>query len=241
MDKIPFNRFKRNPKHIKSKLKKTDRYILTKDDLYVIFPSRYINANLVEIDNVVKVCGILIIVDDNYNYSLMKIPNWISFTPSNIDDIEIDGVLYKLLNFQKNSIFIDNINIIESEEVLFNIYDEFIIKGNMFAFLPYSEATSLFDYAKKYCGSRVADDNTPLELTTSIISRNKDDLNVLYRNTLKTVKSLDKKPVYTKLLDPYAFPDTLSKISGSYLKKGIDSSIVTPSDDLTTLERVVLE
>lgn len=241
MEKIPFSKFKRNPELIKKQLKSTDMYITTKSKMYVLFPERYAVANLAIIDNTVKVMGILMISDTNNNYSVMLIPNYITFTPDKIEDVEIQGKVYVRLEFEKGSIMVNNINIVESEAILFNIFDEFIIKGNTPIFLTYKDLTDLYSKAGKYCGSKINADPTAVEILVSVVCRSSNDLGTLYRNTLKTPKDLAKRPKFIKLLDVYSFPDTLSKIGGSYFKKGLDSAIVNPSSDTTALERVVRE
>ena len=241
MDKIPFSKFKRRPDIIKKQLKKTDMYIQAKSKLTILFPERYIPSGLAIIDNIVTAMGILMIVDENYNYGVMLIPNVITFSPDKIEDVEIQGKVYIKLEFDKNSVVVNNINIVQSEKLLFSIFDEFIIKGNTPIFLTYNDLSNLYSYAGKYCGSEINRDPTAIEILTSVISREGKNINMLYRNSLKSREDLKKRPKFIKLLDVYSFPDTLSKIAGSYMKKGIDSAIVNPSTDNTTLERVVRE
>ena len=68
------SRLKRNPAVV-SKLFKTSNNVTTvSDDVIVTIPTRYIEAGLATIDNVVKTIGIYAVIDSKNKYAVCNTP-----------------------------------------------------------------------------------------------------------------------------------------------------------------------
>jgi hypothetical protein len=241
MNKRSTQGLKRDPGLYKRLLTKTKSgQIIVNDDCVVLFPERYLNKNLAVIDSEIKVLGIFAILDTKGKYSVCNIPAYLSLSPSNTLDTKMDDILFKELEFKKDSIFMDGSKIVKTEEFVFKLFDEFFIRGNIPWFMDYEDLSSIFRYGKKYAGTNLGNDPVTWELLTSVASRNPEDRLEYFRTIIKNVNDKNKKPAYTALLSIYySFNNTVNKLVGSYMDKGITSALVNPSENVENVEKLL--
>ena len=225
MDKFDITRLKRNSSVIKNKLKVVKDVTLVTDDLQVMFPTRYINSKLCIMGSNIKVIGLYAIIDYNNNYSVVNAPIIQNLLPNNISDVEVEGVEYKLLNFDKNNVFLPTNKLIVSDNFIYNMFEELFIKGNIPWYVSYEDLSNIFIESKKYTNSNIGNNSMALEILTAIVSRDPSNKKTYYRQILDKIKN--ENPSYVGLNNLYySFDNTGAKILGSYFGDGIVAAIV---------------
>jgi len=195
--------------------------IITTKDIKVVFPERYKAINLVELGSVVKIVNIYSVLDDNKNYVTSIAPVYNFLTPTNIQEVMIDDTLNIMLEFEAGTVFATNNKLVRNESFMFNIFDEFFIKGKIPWFLQYDQISNLFLEAKKYAGSKIGDNPLTMEIIAAIISRNEQNKQQYYRQNMKGI------PVHVGLNNIYySFDNTSAKLVGAYFGAGVSSAIV---------------
>lgn len=221
---------KRNPKVVMNKIIETDSAMLAGEDMSIIFPARWLDnaASLARIDITVSLLGILCFIDKDNNYTVTKIPTRIISNPNRITDLTIDDVLFKEMHFSRGEQLIANRDIVKDNSDLFTVFSEFFFKANIPFYINEKELKEVFINADKYADSKVGQNSMALELMTSIVAKDKNDLNVPFRIAIN--KDPNAEVQFVNLLNPYyTFKSTFGRISGSYAKQGRLASLVDPS------------
>ena len=188
----------------------------------IMFPHKFVEKNLSEIDDTSKIIGIVAVVYGN-TYGTILIPNTIEVTPTTIENINIDGENYYKLNIDKDFPLIDNTEIVKNSKHTFGLFDTFVLQGKIPWYIDYNNLLTLLMNLDKYAGSNIGKDVVVLALIISLISRKDKEVTVPYRIENKgKIRWVGFNDIY------YSYSDTLSKIVGSYMKKGMISSIVNP-------------
>lgn len=226
MTNMNISGLKRNPDIIKSYFKKVKNTVLLKEDVKVLFPERYINRDLAQISSTVDVMSIYAIVDNNKNYAIVNKLIMQNLAPYNITEITIDNIIYKELYFRKGDVFITNTNLVKTNTLIYNVFDEFFTKGNVPWFLNYNDLSDILIASKEYTGSDIGKNPIAVEILASLIARNPDDKTKFYR-TVKNKKTV--KPSYIGLNNIfYSFDNTGAKLVGGYFGQGVPNAIVVP-------------
>ena len=223
MEADELRQLKRNPDIFKTYFSASKDNVITKENISVMFPSRYINKQVAALGNTVNVLAIYAILDDYNNYCVVNTPIIQTLAPAVIADTNIDGIDYKILYFNKNDIFLTTNTLIVRDSVIHPVVEEFFLQGKIPWFLNYNDLASMFIESKKYTGNGVGLDPLPFELLTSIVSRNPDDKKEYYR----TCSSKHSVPYYIGLNNPfYSFNNTGAKLIGNRFGTGLNTAII---------------
>jgi len=241
MDKLNISGLKRNPDIIKKCFKKVGKSLVVTKSIRVIFPDRYNNIDLALIGKTTRVVAIYAILDDEGNYAISNLPIFIELTPSNISDIDIDGNINKVLHFEAGEMYTPSSALVIDNRFLYDLFNEFYINGRIPWFMDYSDAISIFEKTKKYANSDLGENPITMEILSSIIARPKGNLNIFYRQKIKSIKDIvANKPEYIGLMNIfYTFDNTVSKLVGSYYSKGVSSAIVNKETSTTKIEEIL--
>jgi len=242
MEIIDIKKFKRNPNAIKKKLKKSNNTFIATDNLYIMFPTKYIDKGLAVLDNICEILGVFIVYDDNLNYSVLTIPSMINIEPNDIIDAVINNnEQYMILHIEKGQPLFNNLTIIKSIDTVFPIFDLMLLQGKIPWFINYIDFVNILIGFKKYAGSKVGNFVLGLEALAAINARDMNNPDVEFRMILKNEKDIENiYPEWVGLKNIYySFKSTLSKLAGSYFKQGIIAGIVKPEDKTTDLEYVL--
>lgn len=221
---LEVNKLKRNPKIISSYLKTSGNVTSTKADLQVVFPERYVKTKLAVIDNVVKTVGIYAIIDSKGNYAVSNIPIMQELAPVSIDDAVVNEERYKVLNFNKDSVFIPNNKMIVTTDVIFPIFNDLFSGGRVPWYLTYEDLSEIFVESKKYVGNPIGLAILAFEIITSISARDASTPTKYYRLT-----PMKNKPTYVGLNNLYySYNNTGAKLVGNYFKTGLMTSMLDP-------------
>lgn len=238
---LDITKLKRNRDAILKCFKKVgDSYVITKDT-QIIFPTRYLEKNLGSITSSVRVIGIYAILDDEGNYSVSLSPIFQDLTPYNISDVIIGDDEYKVLTYSKNDIFLSSTNLIVSDKFIYDLFDDFYIKGNIPWFLNNEDVAKILVNSKKYTKTNIGNNPLVLEMITSLITRDSNNNKTLYKELVSTnTDKYKNKPEYIGLNNIYySYTNTGSKLIGGYFKDGIVGSIVDPETKPTIIVDVL--
>ena len=225
MENIDVSGLKRRPDVIKSYFNVKGNITTVNEDVIVVFPERYINRKLVIMGTNVSVVSCYAIIDNNNNYAVCSAPIFQTLSPTNMSDSVMNGVKFKVLYFDKGSVFIPNNKLIVRDSFIYELFDEFFVQGKIPWYINYTDISNLFLEADKYAGSRVGDDPLIYEILTSIISRSKDDKKEYFKNNITE----DLQPAYVGLNNPYySFNNTGARIIGSRFGTGLNVALVEP-------------
>jgi len=244
MISIDISGFKRDPEYFKTILKQSDNKVVTKKDLIVLFPQKFVDKGLTDLGVESYVLGIIAIVDpDTEKYTVLKIPGRLQMMPMEIEKVLIDDTEYVMLEFEANTDLISDARVVKEVDFMFDIFDTLLIKGKMPWYLNYRDPVDVFAKMKKYTGTKAANNRMTFELLTSIIARYKDNKKIQYRNYVNEAgKEIPESLAWVGLENIfYSFNSTLSKVAGAYMELGIVSAILDPEKEISDLEHVVRE
>lgn len=239
MDNYKLSSLKRNPNIIKNYFKIVGDTTVVTENVKVLFPTRYLDKKLCIISNQVKVLSVYMVVDSRNNYSVVSAPIMQDLLPNNINNVSLDGVPYVELEFSKYDVFIPNNNLVMSDTFMYDIFDEFYIKGNVPMFLDYLDVRNLMLETKKYANSTVGKNPLIFELLTAIISRDPKNKKSYYREAI--IKNKNIRPIYIGLNNVYySYDNTGAKLIGGYFGEGLTTAIVeqeTKSSEVSNVLR----
>lgn len=230
--------FIRNSAAIAALLLKKENTFLTKEEIKIIIPARYVDKELAFIEHEqIRTVAIFAIVDSKNNYTVVNAPIFIPLSPSDIEDAIIDGEQMKVLSFEPFSVVMPNTICVKSEQHMYDLYDEFITKGNVPWFMNYLDFSNLFARAKMFAGSKIGANRPVLEILAANVARNSKNLKQLYRYAIKSIDDINKIPMYPVGLGNVYLSrtSTISAISGGHLSDGIINKINNPEDQPTLL------
>lgn len=235
MDTINVAKLKRNPDAIKGAIKKVGESYLATKNLKVIFPERYINRKLAIVGSTVKMLSIAAYVDDDGNYTVMNAPIFQELLPYNISTVIINKDEYKQLSFRENDVILINDKLVMSEVFLYDLFDEFFIKGNIPWFMNRVDVAKIFNECGKYAKSNIGNNPLAFEILTSVIARSSTDQRVFFRQT-----DGSGKPVYVGLNNIYySLDNTTAKLVGGYFGYGITVALIDKEKDTTTVSQIL--
>lgn len=237
MEKFDITRLKRNSNKIRNNFKSVNNTTIVTDDMMVMFPTRFINTGLCFLGNIVKVIGIYAIIDYENNYAICNVPIYHNLIPSIISDVEVDGIEYKLLYFDKDNTFLTNNKLIVSDSFIYNLFQELFIQGKIPWYLNYNDLSNILKESKQYAGNNIGNDSMGMEILTAIVSRAPNDKQVYYRQIVELVKS---DPTYVGLKNIYySFDNTGAKLFGSYFSEGLISALVDKEKKTSTTSEIL--
>lgn len=224
---------KRNPKAIESKLYVKDNKVYTREKTIIEFPKWYENKGLLDIQSITFLYGIFaIIIGEEYSVSL--IPTHITTTPLVTREVERDEETYVQFIYGKDSVIIDNIEVVKKELLSYELFDNFLIKGKVPWFIEYEDLIRIMDNLVYYAKSNLGNYHIANELVISFIARDKSDKNVFYRQRVKD------KPLYINMISPfYSTRSTVAKLSSNYFRDSLVSALVQKEEESTRLENIV--
>jgi len=241
MEKIDVSKLKRNAKLIKSKYRKVGDMLIAKEKLYILFPSKFVDKDLSILDNVCKILGVIAIMDDNNNYAVSTIPGRIDIEPSEIETVDINNELYTMLVIEPGDPLFSDTRIIQNTDMVFNVFELLLLQGKVPFYLNYEDLLNVFTNMPRYTGTSVGKDSLVFEILIALSARNPNNLDQQFRMFVKDRKmAMSITPAWVGLRNIYySYNSTLSKIAGSYFKKGLVASIIKPEKDATVLENIL--
>jgi hypothetical protein len=189
--------------------------------LIAYVPVHYETYSLFRIDKYVVALGIFDMEADGQKIGI-QVPAAIEMSPSEIEDIIIDGENFKQLTFFKGDTFMIRTDVVKTEKVGYYLWTEFIGLGRFPKFINYDRIFYMLDDLKEVTGRGIDASHTLLEIVYQHLYRDKDDINKLYRltNMTKPARLLNMRNISQIAQSNH------SKIFGAYSADGINSALV---------------
>ncbi len=231
----------RNKKYvIDSFIKSGGMQIATKLTKYYV-PTRYEEKKLVSIGTTNFICGVCgIVVEDKY-YAASLAATMIEIDPDYITTVKIDDVSYYEFTFNPGSVIHPNLNVVQSGDVIFTIYDMFIAGGNIPWYIDLDNIPSIFRRGKEFSGSNIGFGSAAIELKIGVLARSPDDISEYYCHYVNRVgKDKAKPPQYIGNRNAvFGATNTLSRMIGNYHDHSIAASLNNPTQDVEDIEYIL--
>ena len=217
----------------KNFIPKDEGELVVKETL-LLFPVRFVEIGLAKLKRTVEIPRIYMVIVDN-KYAVSTIPVSMEVSPNKIEIEDIDGVEYYVLTFLPNSIFTANRKSVKSSGLIYDLYNEFLVKGKIPFFIDYDSISSIFLNILKYGGSDIGKDHVIIDTLVSIVARDSKDLKAYYRTTSM------KEPFTPIGLDNIisGYHNNTARLTGSYLQLGIGAAINDQVEEATPIEKVL--
>lgn len=214
--------------------------MIVKQDLDVIFPTRYEESDLADIAGNVYVLGMFAIRVGN-KYAVCNIPARILLHPTDMSTEKYQEESYYVLHFEKGSIFTSNMNVVKEETFAYYIYNYFIALGKVPWYLGPVDLLKIFSLTKEYTGKSYGQTPTIGEMIVSMIMRNSKNPLQYWRQQIKSLDDVYKStPEYIPLRNvPFGARNTTAKLMGAYFDEGLNSALIYPSDKTERVEELL--
>jgi hypothetical protein len=224
---------KRDSEYFKKIIIKDNNKIITKENLKIEFPKRYIDKGLAKIGSNIEVYGIFALVKDD-KYCISNIPAMVYTSPVIINERTVNEAEYVVFEYGSNSPIINDITVLKNNILTEALFQEFIINGKMPWFIEYEDVIVMFKNMVKYAASAIGENHVSSELITSYIARSKKDIKLFHRN------APNDEYIFAPLDDVfYSANSTFAKLAGNYFSDAIISAIKQPEKSPTKLEKLL--
>jgi len=224
---------KRDPAYFKSIITQVDNKLITKENIKIEFPKRYINKGLAKIGDNIEVYGIFAIIKDD-KYCVSNIPAMVYTSPILINEKLINDAEYIVFEYGKDSTIVNDITVLKNNILTEALFQEFIISGKMPWFIEYQDVIIMFKNMVKYAASAIGENHISSELITSYIARSKKDIKLFHRN------APNDEYMFVPLDDVfYSANSTFAKLAGNYFNDAVVSAITQPEKSPTKLEKLL--
>ncbi len=236
MESLNISGLKRKPEVIAKHFKAVGDATVVTSNLRIIFPERYVARGLAVMGSHVRLLSVYAVLDDDNNYGIVNIPIFINITPTNISEIDIEGKLHVVCHFEKDNIFTTNNTLVIEDDFLYDLFDEFMIQGNIPWYIEYDDIANILHESEKYVARDIGSNPVAMEILASIISKSPEDSKLYYRQS----KKVNVRPKYLGLSKSYVYGDsTISKVVGNYYSVGVTSAILNKETETTDIEEIL--
>lgn len=228
----------RDPLKALQSVKQANKQVIALKNCKIQIPARYTKKDLATIGIDTYIYGIYALVFDEGFYSVSNVNAMFKISPSKTSNTIIDGVEYIEFFFEPGDAIIENTVIVKQDNLIFNVFDEFVFKGNIPWFLNYKDVALLFDSAREYANSSVGDNSVIIELIASMLARDPEDRSRYYRLSKLSGKV---PPSFVGLENVfYSVTNTMNKLTGAYMQDGIVSALVNKTQNVEHIEKLIL-
>lgn len=238
---MPFSTLTRNKDVILNALYQTPSgSLLAKEDLKIVFPVRFEEANLATIENNVYVLGIFAIIVGN-QYAVNNTPARIRLQPTEIEKEKYQENDYYVLSFDKGATVCENINVVQENTLGYYIYNYFIALGKVPWYMSALDMLRLFDGMGEYTKTTYGASHAVTEMIVSMIMRGNQDIQQYWRQTIESEQDLyNNLPDFIPLRNvPFGARNTTAKLMGAYFDEGLNSALLYPSDSAERVETLL--
>ena len=206
---------------VKSNFKVINKRWVALKDCEIYFPVEYKLKGLAEVSDHVYTLGVVMITVGTV-YAVLSVNAMITFNPTSIEEIKYGNDPYYKLSFEAGDTVIENIDIVKQDTLPYHIYDLFISKGKIPAYMSYVDMCRLFETSKSYADANVGSRPEVVQLMISLIARAKEDLEWIKMSNIE-----------------YGATNTLNKLGGNYFSEGVASALINPTERLENIESLL--
>ena len=226
----------RNALAVLAALKIVGKKVIAIKPCVIQIPFRYAQLNLAQLGSDTYILGVYALILESGEYAVSSALGLIKITPDKVSSIKIDNEEYYEFSFDAGSTVIDNTTIVQRDTILYNIFNEFIVRGSVPWYLEYDDLGKLFNTARSYADSNIGMNYEVWEFLASIIARTPKDRSIYYR--LGT--NFKETPQYVPMTSVfYSMHNTVNKLAGNYFTDGLTSALVNPSENIEKIEQLL--
>jgi len=227
---------KRDDKAIQKILFDSKGEINISSPLYIIFPERFIVSNLAKITSEIEISGAVLVMNDKHIYTVITLPNLLSFSPSSIESIDVEDKPHMILEFLGHK-FINSTKVLDSDSIPVQIIDEFFIQNNCPFYLSSTDLIGLLSKIPLTTTSHVIFDNIVIELLISLVVKTKDGKKARDILSKEEMASISKTSI-SGISNVASFTNNISRIGGSYFNDGLTYGLDDNDSESTELDDI---
>lgn len=213
--------------------------VITKENCYIQAPARFPDIGLGQVGVETIIYGCFALISESGKYTVCNINSLLELNPSRTKTIQINEVDYYQFEFDAYQVIIKTDNLVKRDNIIYNIFDEFLFKGKVPWYIEYEDLGKILDTAKEFANSDVSKNQDVIEFIVSMIARNKIDRTINIRHILNSYKDLHDISYVPLSSVFYSVNTTINKLSGSYFNDGIVSALVNKTDDTSEIEKIL--
>lgn len=231
---MKFSELRRNQQAVLKHLHvQDDHSVFTDKACSIYIPSKWRDTPLAKMEGEVYILALFILVIDGA-YTLFNANALMNIKPSSINTVFMDGIECIEFSFQAGDVVIGNLNVAQDNNLPYYIGDIIVNKGNIVPYLTKDDFLQLFITAGNIAGLRLPNYAYVIFYLSHVLRLEKD----------KSKLAREGKPTDPWTFIPfnsvmYATNSTLTKMNGSYLDEGIQSALVSPSEEASSIEQIL--
>lgn len=232
---------KRNPLLIKSIFYTQNDAVFCKKKCKIQIPKRYIDIGLGKIDDDIQILGCFaIILEPSNEYAVFNINGLVNIKPESTSLVKVGEDDYYEFHFDVGSIFISSTDILQLDTLIYEILNEFFLKGKVPWFIEYEDLGKIFSTAKHYAGSAMGDYLITIEILTSIVGKYTKDKTKYIRSNISKYSDVKNNVSFIRLTDvAYSVHSTINKLVGPYFNESITSALTNETKSIEKIEEVL--
>lgn len=234
--------FTRDPAKVKANLVvMDDKSVVAKKPCRIVVPARFQERDLVSLGSDTYILGIFAMILEDNTYAISMTDAMMQIDPTTTETIIMNGDQYLQFSFEKGSRVFVTIDLVKNTLMLYNIFNEFISKGNVPWYIEYEDLPHIFDTAEYHAGAKVGGNHAIYEYICAMVGRVDNNRQLHYRHYAKTHQDeITHPPVFVPFRSViYNAPDTTAKLLGSYASDGLTSALVHPSEKTQSIESLL--
>lgn len=213
--------------------------LIAKKACKIYIPARFADRKLAVISGEMRVIGIFAFVLEDGSYAVNCANAMMQITPTSTAIVKVAGEDNYEFSFTAGSIICPNMNLVKNDIITYAIYDEIIAKGNVPWYFDDSDLCKLFSTSAYHANVSLGMNNIPIELISAAITRQKGNLALYYRHSLKD-KNNKAEPTFIPFRSIiYGPTNTTAKLMGAYFDEGLLSSLNNPSQKTEGIETLL--
>lgn len=221
------------------RLKQVDAVVFTTQDCTIEVPSRFMERDLGDIGERILVYGLFAIIFNDGKYKVLNVCAKVELFPYQFEKVMVDDTEYYRFGFKKDTPVFSR-TVVRNDLLMYEAFDEFFFKGKLPWYVNHEMKSKVFDTASSHANSNVASNAQAMEFAISLTSRDNRDRTKLIRQTATSLADFDKYGTTVPMASVYyGIKSPLNKITGSYFREGIVSSLVNPVDKADRVEQVL--
>lgn len=233
---IDITKLKRDADYIRENLVTSNSGVITtKKDILLMVPSHFEAKGLLSIGMRNYSMGYFAVIMDD-KYAVMILPAMIELDPrANITKEKINNVEYYVFAIDAGSTFIVTDQVFKKKTIVYFVVNEFIMQGKIPWYYTYDDIGRLFHDTSEFADITLYQREEVGEILAAMITRDPKDRTRHYRLT-----DFKDKPAYVGLTSVFfSATNTVNKICGNYFSDGIVSALVTPTEEVSNIEKIL--
>lgn len=239
---MDWKRWKRIPGKVHEALKvQEDGSVIAVQNMKIYVPERFREKGLASIGADIYTVGIYALVVDDTYYAVDLTIAMMRITPTTISTVKFDQDSYLEFSFDVGSVVFPTNQLVKSDILVYYIFDEMFSKGRTPWYLNYEDRGLLFASADRHAGVSLTGNHTILEMIAAATARDPNNRTRNYRHVIQQQEDIFVKPPAIVPLRSITFgpTNTTAKLMGSYWDDGLNSALVSPSEQTERIETIL--